>query len=71
MAACQGGQEPLEPETVAQGTPKKRKGRGHRKQAPEVPTVREEAEPEGDAPEPTGEQLAELGEVPELSRWQQ
>ncbi|KAJ1188673.1 hypothetical protein NDU88_005432 [Pleurodeles waltl] len=71
MAANLGSQEPLEPETVAQGTAKKRKGRGRRKQAPEVPAVWEEAESEGDAPEPTGEQLAELGEVPELSQWQQ
>ncbi|KAJ1199297.1 hypothetical protein NDU88_003134 [Pleurodeles waltl] len=71
MAANQGSQEPLEPETVAQGTAKKRKGRRRGKPAPEVPTVREEAEPEGDAPEPTGEQVAELGEVPELSQWQQ
>ncbi|KAJ1115200.1 hypothetical protein NDU88_003426 [Pleurodeles waltl] len=71
MAANQGSQEPLEPETVAQGTAKKRKGRGRGKPAPEVPTVREEAEPEGDALEPTGEQVVELGEVPELSQWQQ
>ncbi|KAJ1218284.1 hypothetical protein NDU88_005867 [Pleurodeles waltl] len=68
MAARQGGQEPVEPETVAQGTTKKNKDG---KPAPEVPTVREEAEPEGDAPEPAGEQVAELGEVPELSQWQQ
>ncbi|KAJ1172354.1 hypothetical protein NDU88_004201 [Pleurodeles waltl] len=33
--------------------------------------VREEVEPEGDTPEPTGEQVAEVGEVPELSQWQQ
>ncbi|KAJ1107728.1 hypothetical protein NDU88_005117 [Pleurodeles waltl] len=46
MAANQGSQEPLEPETVAQGTAKKRKGRGCGKPAPEVPTVREEADPE-------------------------
>ncbi|KAJ1081105.1 hypothetical protein NDU88_001289 [Pleurodeles waltl] len=59
VAARQSGQELLEPERVAQWT------------APEVPTVREEEEPEGDAPEPTGEQVAELGEVPELSQWQQ
>ncbi|KAJ1088359.1 hypothetical protein NDU88_001516 [Pleurodeles waltl] len=71
MAARQGNQEPLEPETVAQGTAKKRKGRGRGKPAPEVPTVREEVEPEGDAPEPIGKQVAELGEVPELSQWQQ
>ncbi|KAJ1190730.1 hypothetical protein NDU88_000052 [Pleurodeles waltl] len=43
MAARQGNQEPLEPETVAQETAKKRKGRGPRKPAPEVPTVQEEA----------------------------
>ncbi|KAJ1141845.1 hypothetical protein NDU88_008173 [Pleurodeles waltl] len=54
MAARQGNQEPLEPETVAQGTPKKRKGRGRGKPALDVPMVREEAEPENDAPEPTG-----------------
>ncbi|KAJ1206276.1 hypothetical protein NDU88_001685 [Pleurodeles waltl] len=71
MAANQGSQEPLKPETVAQGIAKKSKGRGHGKPAPEVPTVWEEAEPEGDAPEPTGEQVAELGEIPELSQWQQ
>ncbi|KAJ1148848.1 hypothetical protein NDU88_001672 [Pleurodeles waltl] len=71
MAARQGNQEPLEPETVAQRTAKKRKGRGRGKPAPEVPTVREETEHEGDAPEPTGEQVAELGEVPELLQWQQ
>ncbi|KAJ1144294.1 hypothetical protein NDU88_010594 [Pleurodeles waltl] len=71
MAARQRGQEPLEPETVAQGTAKKRRGSGHGKLAPEVPTVQEEAEPEGDAPEPTGEQVTELGEVTELSQWQQ
>ncbi|KAJ1193485.1 hypothetical protein NDU88_002782 [Pleurodeles waltl] len=66
MAARQGNQEPLEPETVAQGTAKKRKGRGCGKLTPDVPTVLEEAAPEGDAPEPTGEQVPELGEVPEL-----
>ncbi|KAJ1127697.1 hypothetical protein NDU88_006090 [Pleurodeles waltl] len=71
MAARQGNQEPLEPETVGQGTEKKKKGRGCGKPAPEVPTVREEAEPEGDSQEPTGEQVAELGEVPDLSQWQQ
>ncbi|KAJ1099129.1 hypothetical protein NDU88_004233 [Pleurodeles waltl] len=71
MAARHGNQEPLEPETVAQGTAKKRKGRGRRKPAPKVPTVQEEAEPEGDTPEPTVEQVAELGEVPELLQWQQ
>ncbi|KAJ1117511.1 hypothetical protein NDU88_005710 [Pleurodeles waltl] len=71
MEARQGNQEPLEPETVAQGTAKKRKGRGHGKLAPEVPTVWEEAMPEHDALEPTGEQVAELGEVPELLQWQQ
>ncbi|KAJ1187594.1 hypothetical protein NDU88_004369 [Pleurodeles waltl] len=71
MAACQGGQEPLKPETVAQGTAKKRKGRGLQKPVPEFPTVWEEAEPEGDALELTGEQVAEMAEVPQLSQWQQ
>ncbi|KAJ1123517.1 hypothetical protein NDU88_001986 [Pleurodeles waltl] len=64
MAVRQGNQEPLEPETVAQGTAKKRKRRGRGKLAPGVSKVREEAEPEGDAPEPRGEQMAELGESP-------
>ncbi|KAJ1139371.1 hypothetical protein NDU88_005745 [Pleurodeles waltl] len=71
LAARQGNQEPLEPETVAQGTAKKRKGRGRGKPAPEVLTVWEDAEPEGDTLEPTEEQVAELGEVPELSQCQQ
>ncbi|KAJ1084302.1 hypothetical protein NDU88_004454 [Pleurodeles waltl] len=54
IAARQGNQKPLEPETVAQVTTKKMKGRGRGKPVPEVPTVREEAEPEGYVPEPTG-----------------
>ncbi|KAJ1172933.1 hypothetical protein NDU88_004775 [Pleurodeles waltl] len=60
MAAKQGNQTDLEPETVAQMTAK-RKGKGCRKPAPEVPTVQKEADLEEDALAPTGEQVAELG----------
>ena len=49
MAACQGNQKDLEPETMAQVPAKKRKGKGRGKPAPDLPAVREEAEPEGDA----------------------
>ncbi|KAJ1121077.1 hypothetical protein NDU88_009205 [Pleurodeles waltl] len=70
MAARQGDQETLEPERVAQVSVR-RKDKGSGKPASEVPTVQEEAEPEGEALEPTGEQVAELGEVPRLSKWQQ
>ncbi|KAJ1188171.1 hypothetical protein NDU88_004935 [Pleurodeles waltl] len=71
MAAHQSDQGALEPERVSQVPARKRKGKGCGKPATEVPTVREVAEPVGNAPEPTGEQVAELGEVPELTHWQQ
>ena len=35
-----------------------------------VPPEVEEAEPEGPAPEPTDEDIAILGEIPQLSSWQ-
>ncbi|KAJ1127432.1 hypothetical protein NDU88_005834 [Pleurodeles waltl] len=61
MAARQGDQETLDSERVAQVSARRRKGKGHGKPTPEVPTVWEEAEPEGFSPEPKGEQVAVLG----------
>ena len=68
MAARQGDQKDVEPGTMALVPAKKRKDRGCRKSAPELPMVWEEAEPEGDAPEPTGEDIAALGTLPEHSQ---
>ncbi|KAJ1110260.1 hypothetical protein NDU88_007615 [Pleurodeles waltl] len=71
MAAHQGDQGVLDPKRVAQVPARKRKGKGNGESTPEVPTVQEEAEPEVDAPKPTGKQVAELWEVPKLTHWQQ
>ena len=45
----------------------KTKGRGWGKSAPEIPIVGEEADT---APELTGEDIAALGDTPQLSGWQ-
>ncbi|KAJ1143845.1 hypothetical protein NDU88_010147 [Pleurodeles waltl] len=68
MADREGSQGHLEPGTMAQRAAKRRdEGRG--KPAPEVPTVADGA-PEEETPEPTGEDIATLGDLPELAGWQ-
>ncbi|KAJ1199304.1 hypothetical protein NDU88_003141 [Pleurodeles waltl] len=68
MAAGVGSQRHLEPGTMAQTTAKRR-GKRHGKLVPEVPAVIDGV-PEEEAPEPTGEDIATLGDLPELPGWQ-
>ncbi|KAJ1210123.1 hypothetical protein NDU88_005491 [Pleurodeles waltl] len=69
MAAREGSQVRLEPGTMAQ-TAAKRKGKRCGKPASNVPTVVDGAPEEEEAPEPTGEDIADLGNLPELAGWQ-
>ena len=69
MAARKWSHKDLEPKTVAQVPVRKRRDRGRGKPVLEVPTVREEADPEGDSPVPTGEDIFALGVLPELAEW--
>ncbi|KAJ1198142.1 hypothetical protein NDU88_001986 [Pleurodeles waltl] len=69
MAAQEGGQGHLEPGTMAQ-TVAKRKGKRRGKPPSNVPTVVDRAPEEEEAPEPTGEDIADLGNLPELAGWQ-
>ncbi|KAJ1123235.1 hypothetical protein NDU88_001708 [Pleurodeles waltl] len=69
MATWEGSQGRLEPGKLAQ-TAAKRKGKRRRKPASNVPTVVDEAPEEEEAPEPTGEDIADLGNLPELAGWQ-
>ena len=62
MAAQEESKGSLEPETTAQTAAKSRRKRPG-KPALAVPPEVEEAEPEGPAPEPTGEDIAALGEI--------
>ncbi|KAJ1130275.1 hypothetical protein NDU88_008629 [Pleurodeles waltl] len=62
MAAREGSQGRLEPGNMAQ-TAAKRKGKRCGKPASDVPTVVDRA-PEEEAPEPTGEDIADLGNLP-------
>ncbi|KAJ1130022.1 hypothetical protein NDU88_008380 [Pleurodeles waltl] len=68
MADREGSQGCLEPGTMAQRTAKSR-GKGRGKPVPEVPAVADGA-PEEEAPEPAGEDIATLGDLPELAGWQ-
>ncbi|KAJ1129309.1 hypothetical protein NDU88_007680 [Pleurodeles waltl] len=68
MADREGSQGRLEPGTMAQRAAKRR-GKGRGKPVPEVPAVVDGA-PEEEAPEPTGEDIATLGDLPELAGWQ-
>ncbi|KAJ1198964.1 hypothetical protein NDU88_002802 [Pleurodeles waltl] len=68
MADREGSQGRLEPGTMAQRIAKKR-GKGHGKPVPEVPAVVDRVSEE-EAPEPTGEDIATLGDLPELAGWQ-
>ncbi|KAJ1217648.1 hypothetical protein NDU88_005241 [Pleurodeles waltl] len=69
MVAREGSQGRLEPGTMAQ-TAAKRKGKMRGKPTSEVPTVVDGAPEEEEAPEPTGEDIADLGNLPELAGWQ-
>ncbi|KAJ1097981.1 hypothetical protein NDU88_003097 [Pleurodeles waltl] len=68
MADRKGSQGCLEPGTMAQTTAKRR-GKGRGKPVPEVPAV-VDGVPEEEAPEPTGEDIGTLGDLPELAGWQ-
>ncbi|KAJ1123242.1 hypothetical protein NDU88_001715 [Pleurodeles waltl] len=68
MADREGSQGRLEPGTMAQTTAKRR-GKGRGKPDPEVPAV-VDGVPEEEASEPTGEDIAALGDLPELAGWQ-
>ncbi|KAJ1216254.1 hypothetical protein NDU88_003858 [Pleurodeles waltl] len=65
MAAQKGSQGSLVPGTMAQ-TAAQRKGKGCGKPASDIPTV-VDGVPEEEAPEPTGEDIADLGNLPELA----
>ena len=52
----------LEPGKMAQAAAQKNRCKGRAKSAPEIPMVGEEAEPEGTAPEPSGEDIAAFGD---------
>ncbi|KAJ1149007.1 hypothetical protein NDU88_001828 [Pleurodeles waltl] len=69
MAGREGSQGRLEPGTMAQ-TAAKRKGKRRGKPASDVPTVVDGAPEEEEAPEPTGEDIDDLGNLPELAGWQ-
>ncbi|XP_069068400.1 unconventional myosin-XV [Pleurodeles waltl] len=43
--------------------------KGHRKPFPEIPAVEVDGVPEEEAPEPTGEDIVALGDLPELVGW--
>ncbi|KAJ1123211.1 hypothetical protein NDU88_001684 [Pleurodeles waltl] len=68
MADREGSQGHLEPGTMAQRTAKRR-GKGRGKPVPEVPAVVDWVLEE-EAPKPTGEDIATLGDLPELAGWQ-
>ncbi|KAJ1103662.1 hypothetical protein NDU88_001083 [Pleurodeles waltl] len=68
-AAREGSQGRLEPGTMTQ-TAAKRKGKRLRKPPSNVPTVVDGAPEEEEAPEPTGEYIADLGNLPEPAGWQ-
>ncbi|KAJ1140719.1 hypothetical protein NDU88_007064 [Pleurodeles waltl] len=65
MADREESQGRLEPGTMDQTTAKRR-GKGRGKPVPEIPAV-VDGVPEEEAPEPTGEDIAALGELPELA----
>ncbi|KAJ1093869.1 hypothetical protein NDU88_006960 [Pleurodeles waltl] len=69
MAAREGSQGCLEPGTMAQ-TAARRKGKRRGKPASNAPTVVDTAPEEEEAPEPTGEDVPDLGNLPELAGWQ-
>ncbi|KAJ1187171.1 hypothetical protein NDU88_003950 [Pleurodeles waltl] len=69
MAAREGSQGRLEPGKMAQ-TAAKRKGKRCGKPASNVPMVVDGVPEEEEAPEPTGEDIADLGKLPELAGWQ-
>ena len=46
------------------------RGRGRGKPAPEIPAVEVDGVPEEEVPEPTEEDIATLGDLPELAGWQ-
>ena len=55
---------------MAQAAAKKKRGRGCGKPAPKIPTVGEQAEPDWASTEPTRDDIAALGHLPQLSGWQ-
>ncbi|KAJ1179816.1 hypothetical protein NDU88_005049 [Pleurodeles waltl] len=69
MAAWEGSQGHLKLETMAQ-TVANRKGKRHGKPTSDVPMVVDGVPVEEEFPEPTGEDIADLGNLPELSGWQ-
>ncbi|KAJ1216045.1 hypothetical protein NDU88_003651 [Pleurodeles waltl] len=69
MAAREGSHGRLEPGKMAQ-TAAQEGGQGRGKPASNVPTVVDEVPEEEEAPEPTGEDIAALGNLPELAGWQ-
>ena len=70
MAAQGKCQSDVEPGKMTQAAAHKKRGRRRGKPAPEIPTVREETDPEGATPEPTEEDIAALRDLPQLSGWQ-
>ncbi|KAJ1174993.1 hypothetical protein NDU88_000284 [Pleurodeles waltl] len=69
MAPREGSPGRLEPGKMAQ-TAAKEGSQRRGKPASNVPTVVDEAPEEEEAPEPTGEDIAALGNLPELAGWQ-